>query len=118
MKSLVCDICGKPYTREKEVIWRGAYRPCRPRIGTDFKIEIYETREQNGIFGIMNKLDVCQTCANKIRTFIEEDYLTKDEINKIIDKGKVPNNNDDNFVWNNALTYLAKQFELAFKSKK
>lgn len=118
MKSLVCDICGKPYAREKEVIWRGGYRPRMSLIGTDLKIKIYETREQNGIFGIMNELDVCQRCANKIRTFVKEDYLTNDEIKEIIDKEKVPNNNDDNVVWNNALTYLAKQFELAMKSKK
>lgn len=110
MKSLVCDICGRPYAREKR--WRGGYRPC---IGTDFKIKVYETKEQSGI---MTKLDICQRCANKIRIFVEEDYLTKDEIKKIIDKEKVPNNNDDNVVWNNALTYIAKQFDLAMKSKK
>lgn len=113
MKSLVCDICGKPYTGGKKT-WIDDYYTG----GTDYRIEIYKTRNQNGIFRIMNKLDVCQRCANKIRTFVEEDYLTKDEIQEIIDKEKVPNNNDDNVVWNNALTYLAKQFELAMKSKK
>lgn len=110
MKSLVCDICGKPYTRE--ITWRGGYRP---HISTDYRIKVYETKEEGGI---MNKLDVCQTCANKIRTFIKEDYLTKDEIREIVDKEKVPHYNDDNVIWNNALTYLAKQFELAMKSKK
>jgi hypothetical protein len=116
MKSLVCDICGKPYARGKKS-WIDDYPSCYTG-GTDYRIEIYKTRKQSGIFTIMDKLDVCQRCANKIRTFVEEDYLTKDEIKEIVDKEKVPNNNDDNFVWNNALTYIAKQFELAMKSKK
>lgn len=116
MKSLVCDICGRPYARGKKS-FMDDYMSCYTS-GTDYRIEIYKTRKQSGIFRIMDKLDVCQRCANKIRTFVKEDYLTNDEIKEIIDKEKVPNNNDDNVVWNNALTYLAKQFELAMKSKK